>query len=159
MQADLLSLMAAFKARPVPTPADLRAHCLWPRGLNSFWASRATSPQARRQIRGCNAPCAHTLPSQGQRPRRTQKTEPCYCCCFCPLPQAASPPPHPPTTPPGDSQPAGCCFSDSRIQGGSGGTVNGPQVHVPSKAPDAHKRVDHAWESRASTCKCLLSSS
>lgn len=142
MQADLLSLMAAFKARPVPTPAEFRAHCLWPRGLNSFWASRATSPQAGRQIKGCNAPCAHTLPSQGQRgPEGLRKPSPATAAALSPLP-GCLPTPHTPTTPPGDSRPAGCCFSDSRIQGGSGGAVNGPQVHVPSKAPDARKRVD-----------------
>lgn len=143
MQADLLSLMTAFKVRPVPTLAELRAHRLWPRGLNSLLGlSGRQSPGSQAYQRLQCPACPHAALTRAERPRRTQKTKPCSCCCFCPLSQAASPLPHPPTTPPGDSQPAGCCFSDSRIQGGSGGTVNGPQVHVPSKAPDACERVD-----------------
>ena len=74
--------------------------------------------------------CPHAALARAERPRRTQNRA-LLLLLLCPLSQAASPPPHMPTTPPGDSQPAGCCFSDSQIQGGSGGTVNGPQVHVP----------------------------
>lgn len=131
MEADLLSLTAAFKARPAPAPAELRAHCLWPRELNSLSAlSGHQSPGSQADQRLQCPVCLHTALARAERPRRTQKTEPCSCCCFCPLSQAALP------ASPRGKPACWLLFSDSQIQGGSWGTVNSPQGGSVSGNPE-----------------------